>query len=121
MEVGNITKAATFKSFVHLSYKCTKLLFFCDSVFIYFHKTNINRLFLGFTQKHELRVFFNQIIFTCYSLLNTEAVSGRCFKSGYLFCTKNSKDIKDSILAYTISCKIFFQLMIVVLKEKMNL
>ena len=28
MEVGNITKAATFKSFFHLSYKITQLLFF---------------------------------------------------------------------------------------------
>ena len=28
MEVGNITKAATFKSFLNLSYKNTKLLYF---------------------------------------------------------------------------------------------
>ena len=32
MEVGNITKASTFKSFPHLSYKNTQLLF-CDSAF----------------------------------------------------------------------------------------
>ena len=32
MEVGNVTKAATFKSFLHLSYKNTQLLFY-DSVF----------------------------------------------------------------------------------------
>ena len=31
-EVGNITKASTFKSFPHLSYKNTQLLF-CDSAF----------------------------------------------------------------------------------------
>ena len=28
MEVGNITKATTFKSFLHLSYKNTQLIFF---------------------------------------------------------------------------------------------
>ena len=32
MEVGNITKAATFKSFLHLNYK-NKQLLFCDSGF----------------------------------------------------------------------------------------
>ena len=42
MEVGNITKAATFKGFLHLSYKNTQLLF-CDSDFKYFHETNISR------------------------------------------------------------------------------
>ena len=31
MEVGNITKAATSKSFFHLSYKNTKLLFLCSA------------------------------------------------------------------------------------------
>ena len=40
MEVGNITKAATFESFLDLSYKNTQ---FCDSAFQYFHETNINR------------------------------------------------------------------------------
>ena len=57
MEVGNITKAATFKSFLHLSYKNTQLLF-CDSAFWYFHETNINQWFLGVTQKYELFVCF---------------------------------------------------------------
>ena len=33
MEVGNITKAATFKSFFHLSYKNTQLLFFATVFF----------------------------------------------------------------------------------------
>ena len=32
MEIGNIKKAATFKSFLHLSYKNTQLLF-CDRAF----------------------------------------------------------------------------------------
>ena len=32
MEVGTIGKAVTFKSFLHLSYKNTQLLF-CDSAF----------------------------------------------------------------------------------------
>ena len=42
MEVGNITKSAIFKSFLHLSYKNTQS-FFCDSAFSYFNETNINR------------------------------------------------------------------------------
>ena len=58
IEVGNITKAATLKSVLHLSYKNTQLLF-CDSAFSYFHETNINRWFWGITQKYELRVSFN--------------------------------------------------------------
>ena len=59
MDVGiDITNAATFKSFLHLSYKNTQLLFF-DSAFLYFHETNINQWFLGVTQKYELRVSFN--------------------------------------------------------------
>ena len=33
MEVENITKAATFKTFFHLSYKNMQLLFCVDSVF----------------------------------------------------------------------------------------
>ena len=49
MEVGNITKAATFKSFLHLSYKNTQLLFV----------TALSNRFLGVTQKYELRVSFN--------------------------------------------------------------
>ena len=32
MEVGKITKAATFKIFIHLSYKNTQVLF-CDNAF----------------------------------------------------------------------------------------
>ena len=33
MEVGNITKAATFKSFLHLSYKNTKLFYLVTVLF----------------------------------------------------------------------------------------
>ena len=33
MEVVNVTKAATFKSFLHLSYKNTKLLYFVTVLF----------------------------------------------------------------------------------------
>ena len=36
IEIGNITKPTIFKSFLHLSYKNT-LLLFCGSVFWYFH------------------------------------------------------------------------------------
>ena len=58
MEVGNITKAAPFKSFLHLSYKNTKLLYFVTVIFNYFHETNIKRWFLVVTQKYELPVSF---------------------------------------------------------------
>ena len=58
MEIDNVTKAATFKSFLHQSYKNTQLLFFVTVLFNYFHETNINRWFLGVTQKYELRVSF---------------------------------------------------------------
>ena len=33
MENGSATKAATFKCFLHVSYKNTQLLFFCDIAF----------------------------------------------------------------------------------------
>ena len=33
MELGNITKAANFKSFLHLGYKNTQLLFLVDNTF----------------------------------------------------------------------------------------
>ena len=42
MEVGNITKAAIFKSFIHLSHKNTQLLF-CDKAFSFYNEKNINR------------------------------------------------------------------------------
>ena len=51
MEIGNVTKAAPFKSFLHKSYKNTQLLFFVTVLFNHFHETNINRLFLRVTQK----------------------------------------------------------------------
>ena len=33
MEIGNVLKAAIFKSFLHLDYKNTQFHFFCDSAF----------------------------------------------------------------------------------------
>ena len=41
--------------------------------------------------------------------------------SGYLYFPNNFKDIKDHIQADMISCKIFFQLMVTVFKENLNL
>ena len=41
--------------------------------------------------------------------------------SGYLYFYNNLKDIKDHIQADMVSCKIFFQLMVTVFKEKLNL
>ena len=47
MEVGIITKAATFKSFLQLIIKTNK---------------NLSRWFLGGTQKYELRVSFKRLM-----------------------------------------------------------
>ena len=41
MEVGNITKAATFKSFLHLSYLNTKLLYFVAVLFSIFMRQTL--------------------------------------------------------------------------------
>ena len=58
MEVGNIKKTATFKSFLPVSYKNTQILFLWQC-FLIFHEKNINQWFWGVTQKYELRVSFN--------------------------------------------------------------
>ena len=47
MEVGNITKAATFKSFHHLSYKNTQLLFFVTVLFNIFMRQTLTNDFGG--------------------------------------------------------------------------
>ena len=41
MEVGNITKAPTFKSFLHLSHKNTKLLYFVTVLFNIFMRQTL--------------------------------------------------------------------------------
>ena len=76
-EVGNITKAATFKSFPHLSYKNTQLLFFETVLFNIFmrqilsddfwglHK-NINCAFPLRLQDLFLFVFINKIVMLTY-------------------------------------------------------
>ena len=43
MEIGNVTKAAAFKSFLRQSYKRTQLSFFVTVLFNYFYETDINR------------------------------------------------------------------------------
>ena len=47
MKVGNITKAATFKSFFHLSYKNTQLLFFVTVLLNIFMRQTWTNDFLG--------------------------------------------------------------------------
>ena len=47
MEVGNITKAATFKSFLRLSYKKVKLLYFVIVVFSIFMRQTLTDDFWG--------------------------------------------------------------------------
>ena len=51
MEIGNASKAATFKYFLHQNYKNTELLLFVTVLFNYFNETNIKQWFLGVTQK----------------------------------------------------------------------
>ena len=47
MEVGNVTKAATFKNFLHLSYKNTQLLFFVTVLFNIFIRQTLTDDFWG--------------------------------------------------------------------------
>ena len=47
MEVVNITKAATFKSFLHLSYKNRKLLYFVTVLFNIFMRQTLTEDFWG--------------------------------------------------------------------------
>ena len=54
----NITKEATFKSFLHLSYQNTKLLFLWQC-FLIFSWDKHNQRFFGIIQKYELRLSFN--------------------------------------------------------------
>ena len=47
MKVGNITKAAAFKKFFHLSYKSTQILFFVTVLFIFFMRQTLTDDFWG--------------------------------------------------------------------------
>ena len=47
MEVGNITEAATFKSFLHLNYKNTQLLFLWEWFLILFNDKTLTDDFWG--------------------------------------------------------------------------
>ena len=51
MEIGNVTKAATYKSSLHQKYKST-VTFFVTVLFHYFHETNINRCLSHENLKH---------------------------------------------------------------------
>ena len=55
-EVVNITKAATFKSFLHLSYKNTQIHLLWECFLIFFTRQTLN--ILAVTQKYELGVSF---------------------------------------------------------------
>ena len=59
MEVGNFTEAAIFKSFLHLSYKKTQLLFFVTVLFNISWDKHWPMIF-GVTQKYELHVSFKR-------------------------------------------------------------
>ena len=49
-EVGNVTKADTFKSFLHLSNKNTKLLYFVTVLFNIFMRQTLTDDFWGYTK-----------------------------------------------------------------------
>ena len=70
MEIGNITKTASFKSFLYLSYKNTQLLLFVTVLFNIFSWDKNYQWFLGVTQKYQLRVSFN-IFMQFFSRANT--------------------------------------------------
>ena len=53
MQIGNVTKAATFKTLLHQSYKSTQLLFLWQSFLVIF-----SRRFFGATQNLELHFSF---------------------------------------------------------------
>ena len=53
-------KAATSKSFLHLSYKNIQLLFFVTALFNIFMRKNINQWFLEVTQNYEMCVSFKK-------------------------------------------------------------
>ena len=53
-EVGNITKAATFESILHLSYK--------NPIVNIVHEKKIKQWFLGVIQKYELCVSFEALL-----------------------------------------------------------
>ena len=61
METENVTKADSFKSFLHQIYSNTQLIFFCDSAASLFFETNINWWFLGVTEKLELHISFKNV------------------------------------------------------------
>ena len=62
MEVRNVTKAATFKSFFLPKLLHHTVTFFCNRAFQYFHEINIRQWFLQVTQKYELHISFKSAL-----------------------------------------------------------
>ena len=70
MEVGNITKAATFKSFLHLSYKNKQLVFFVTVLFNIFMRQTLTNDFWGLHKIMSCAFPLNyKIKFTTFSLI----------------------------------------------------
>ena len=59
MEVVNIAKAATRKSFFQLSYKNTQITFFVTVIFNIFMRKALTDDFGGLHKKYELHISFN--------------------------------------------------------------
>ena len=62
MEIGNITKAATFKSFLRLSYKNTKLLYFVTVLFNIFMRQTLTDDFSGLHKNMNCAFPLNKVI-----------------------------------------------------------
>ena len=81
MEVGNITKAATFKSFIHLSYKNTQLLLLWQRFLIIFIRQTLTDYFWGPNENMNCAFPLRLIKFLIFSLKVFEFE----FAWGYLF------------------------------------
>ena len=63
MEVGNLTKAATFKSFFHLSYKNTQLLFSVAVLFNVFMRQTLTNAFWGLNKNMNCAFPLNNLFY----------------------------------------------------------
>ena len=98
MEVGNITKARTFNSFLHLTYKKTQILFFVTVFKIFFMRQILTDDFWGLYKNMNctfpltlIRIFWKTKTFfkklEHYFLVETTKIEAHHFHSK-LFCQK---------------------------------
>ena len=114
MELGNIIKAATFKSFLHTSYKNTQLLIFVIVPFNIFMRQTLTNYFGRLTQKYELRVSFKYFFSKCHQIPRItfiEEILSRklhffvyCLSSFIHFYSLAKNYLKLSVLEFTKLC-----------------